>query len=109
MTSLSCADLTKRFGGVTAVDGVSLTLPDTGVYGLCGPNGAGKSTLFNLLAGATHADNGSVRLGERDLTGTNATVRARAGIARTWQDVRLLPDRSVVDNVAVGCAGNAGR
>lgn len=109
MTSLECAHLTKRFGGVTAVDDVSLSLPSTGVYGLCGPNGAGKSTLFNLLAGATPADNGTVSLDGRDLTGRNATARARAGIARTWQSVRLLEDRSVVDNVAIGCAGNVGR
>jgi branched-chain amino acid transport system ATP-binding protein len=106
---LKCEHLTRRFGGVTAVDDVSLTLPATGLYGLCGPNGAGKSTLFNLVAGADRADDGTVELNGRDLTGTNATTRARAGITRTWQGVRLLEDRSVLDNVAIGYARHVGQ
>ncbi|HEX5402676.1 MAG TPA: ATP-binding cassette domain-containing protein [Pseudonocardiaceae bacterium] len=108
-TSLRCTNLTKRFGGVTAVDDVSLTLPATGLYGLCGPNGAGKSTLFNLLAGADRADSGRVEVNGVDMTSAGATARARAGIARTWQGVRLLADRSVLDNVAVGCAEHIGQ
>lgn len=107
--SLSCEHLTKRFGGVTAVDDVSLSLPATGLFGLCGPNGAGKSTLFNLLAGADRADTGRVALGGVDVTEAGATKRARAGIARTWQAVQLLEDRSVLDNVAIGHAGDVGR
>ncbi|HEY3753481.1 MAG TPA: ATP-binding cassette domain-containing protein, partial [Pseudonocardiaceae bacterium] len=107
--SLRCQHLTKRFGGVTAVDDVSLSLPQTGLYGLCGPNGAGKSTLFNLLAGADQADKGRVELIGVDMTGVGATTRARAGVTRTWQGVRLLEDRSVLDNVAVGYAEHIGQ
>lgn len=101
---LRCEGLSKRFGGVVAVDDVSLELPANGLFGLCGPNGAGKSTLFNLLAGATRADRGRVIINGVDLTGTSATTRARSGVARTWQGVRLLEDRTVLDNVAVGWA-----
>jgi branched-chain amino acid transport system ATP-binding protein len=103
---LRCEGLSKRFGGVVAVDDVSLELPANGLFGLCGPNGAGKSTLFNLLAGATRADTGRVIINGVDMTGTSATTRARSGVARTWQGVRLLEDRSVLDNVAVGWAKN---
>ncbi|HEX3592608.1 MAG TPA: ATP-binding cassette domain-containing protein [Pseudonocardiaceae bacterium] len=101
--------LTRRFGGLTAVDDVSLSLPATGLFGLCGPNGAGKSTLFNLLAGADRADTGRVVLNGVDVTADGATVRARAGVTRTWQGVRLLEDRSVLDNVAIGYPGEVGR
>lgn len=107
--TLACDGLIKRFGGVVAVDGVSLSLPATGLYGLCGPNGAGKSTLFNLLAGSSRADGGRVLMRGRDLTGVSAMARARMGVARTWQGVRVLPDRSVLDNVAIGGTGGVGR
>jgi ABC-type branched-subunit amino acid transport system ATPase component len=106
---LSCEGLVKRFGGVTAVAGVTLALPTTGLFGLCGPNGAGKSTLFDLWAGAARPDGGRVLLGGRDVTADGATSRARAGLARTWQAVRLLEDRTVLDNVAIGCAERPGR
>lgn len=109
VSCLECTGLTKQFGGVTAVDDVSLALPSTGLYGLCGPNGAGKSTLFNLLAGALSADRGRVMINGTDLTAANATARARAGVARTWQGVRVLTDRSVLDNVALGYPGDAGQ
>lgn len=107
--TLACDGLTKRFGGVVAVDDVSLSLPSTGLYGLCGPNGAGKSTLFNLLAGSSRADGGQVMIQGKDLTATTAMTRARMGVARTWQSVRVLEDRSVLDNVAIGCSGNVGQ
>lgn len=107
--TLACTGLTKRFGGVLAVDDVSLSLPATGLYGLCGPNGAGKSTLFNLLAGSSRADGGQVLIQGRDLTSASAMARARMGVARTWQGVRVLEDRSVLDNVAIGCSGGVGR
>jgi ABC-type branched-subunit amino acid transport system ATPase component len=88
---------------------VSLSLPATGLFGLCGPNGAGKSTLFNLLVGAERADAGRVALCGVDVTEAGATERARAGIARTWQAVQLLADRSVLDNVAIGHADHVGQ
>lgn len=101
--ALRCEAVSKRFGGVTAVEDVSLRIPRSGLFGLCGANGAGKTTLFNLLAGALRADSGDVWLGEVRVTKSSAALRSRLGIARTWQTVRLMGERSVLDNVAVAC------
>jgi ABC-type branched-subunit amino acid transport system ATPase component len=103
---VGCENLSKAYGGVQAVRSVSIDVRSTGVYGLCGFNGAGKSTLFDLLAGATPADSGTVWLGDDDVTGQPAVLRARMGLARTWQQVRLAMDRTVLDNVAVGALTN---
>lgn len=100
---LACDGITKSYGGVRAVDAVSLEVPPRGLFGLCGFNGAGKTTLFNLLAGSLHADAGEVRISGQDVTAKNAAERARMGVARTWQIVRLVPDRTVLDNVAASC------
>jgi ABC-type branched-subunit amino acid transport system ATPase component len=97
---LSCEDITKIYGGVRAVDSVSLQIPERGLFGLCGFNGAGKSTLFGLLAGSARADSGTVRIGGRDATSWSATRRSRSGVARTWQTVRLAQGRTALDNVA---------
>ena len=106
---LECEGVTKSYGGVVAVDAVTLSVPPTGLFGLCGFNGAGKSTLFNLLAGSVRADSGRVRIGGRDATGWSAMRRARSGVARTWQTVRLAPGRTVVDNVAAACLADPGQ
>jgi ABC-type branched-subunit amino acid transport system ATPase component len=106
---LHARDLTKRFGGVTAVREVTLELPRAGVFGLCGLNGAGKSTLFNLLAGALRADGGSVWFEGKDVTALQASRRARLGVARTWQLVHLAGQRTVLDNVAVACLPSPGQ
>jgi ABC-type branched-subunit amino acid transport system ATPase component len=106
---LACYDVTKSYGGVLAVDAVSLEVPRQGLFGLCGFNGAGKSTLFNLLAGSVRADSGSVRIDGRDATAWSAMRRARSGVARTWQTVRLAHGRSVVDNVAAACLRDPGQ
>lgn len=97
---LACTDVTKRYGGVRAVDSVSLEVPRQGLFGLCGFNGAGKSTLFNLLAGSVRVDSGTVWIGGQDATGWPAMRRARSGLARTWQTVRLAHGRTALDNVA---------
>jgi branched-chain amino acid transport system ATP-binding protein len=97
---LSCAGLTKIYGGVRAVDAVSLQVPGRGLFGLCGFNGAGKSTLFSLLAGSVRPDSGTVRIGGDDATTWPATRRSRSGVARTWQTVRLAQGRTALDNVA---------
>lgn len=99
-TVLACEDITKIYGGVRAVDSVSLQIPERGLFGLCGFNGAGKSTLFSLLAGSARADSGTVRIGGRDATSWSATRRSRSGVARTWQTVRLAQGRTALDNVA---------
>jgi ABC-type branched-subunit amino acid transport system ATPase component len=106
---LACTDVTKIYGGVRAVDSVSLEVPRQGLFGLCGFNGAGKSTLFNVLAGAVRADSGTVRIGGRDATGWSAMRRARSGLARTWQTVRLAHGRTALDNVAAACLQDPGQ
>lgn len=106
---LACEGVTKSYGGVRAVDSVTLEVPRQGLFGLCGFNGAGKSTLFNLLAGSVRADSGRVRIGGQDATGWPAMRRARSGVARTWQTVRLAGGRTVVDNVAAACLADPGQ
>lgn len=106
---LECAELTKHFGGIVAVDHVSFAISSTGLYGLLGPNGAGKTTLFNLLAGAAHTGSGTVHLRGEDVSRLGAAPRARLGMARTWQSVQLIPDRTVLDNVALSCIPSHGR
>lgn len=106
---LACEGVTKSYGGVHAVDSVTLSVPRQGLYGLCGFNGAGKSTLFNLLAGSVRADSGRVLIDGRDATGWSAMRRARSGVARTWQTVRLAHGRTAVDNVAAACLAAPGQ
>ena len=106
---LACEGVTKTYGGVHAVDSVTLAVPRTGLFGLCGFNGAGKSTLFNLLAGSVRADTGQVRIDGQDATGWSAMRRARSGVARTWQTVRLAHGRTAVDNVAAACLRDPGQ
>lgn len=106
---LACEGVTKSYGGVRAVDSVTLSVPSRGLFGLCGFNGAGKSTLFNLLAGSVRADEGMVRIDGRDATGWSAMRRARSGVARTWQTVRLALGRTVLDNVAAACLAAPGQ
>ena len=94
--------LVLRFGGLVAVNEVSLTVADREIVGLIGPNGAGKTSLFNILSGQMRPDSGSIRFAGRDLTGASATVCARAGIGRTFQVVKPLGSLTVHENVTVG-------
>ncbi|MDE2372188.1 MAG: ATP-binding cassette domain-containing protein [Burkholderiales bacterium] len=96
---LQAQGLTKRYGGVIAIDGVSFDLQAGEVLGVIGPNGAGKSTLVGLLGGALAADAGSVRFDGRDLTPLPAAERARAGIGRTYQIPRPFLDLTVRENL----------
>ncbi len=107
--ALACFEVTKSYGGVRAVDSVSIEVPRRGLFGLCGFNGAGKSTLFNLLAGSVRADSGTVRIDGRDATGWSAMRRSRSGVARTWQTVRLAHGRTALDNVAAACLASPGQ
>jgi branched-chain amino acid transport system ATP-binding protein len=100
--ALRATDLTRRFGGLVAVDGVSLEVQAGSVVGVIGPNGAGKTTLLNLLSGAVACNGGSVVVGERDLTKVNAAGRSAAGLRRTFQNIRLFTSMSVLENVMVG-------
>ena len=87
------------FGGLKAVQDFSLQLPAAGLFGLIGPNGAGKTTIFNLLTGVYQPDCGEIHLGSRRLLNRQPHEITAAGIARTFQNIRLFPDLSVLDNV----------
>jgi branched-chain amino acid transport system ATP-binding protein len=99
---LEARSISKRFGGLVAVDQVSLTLQAGEVHGLIGPNGSGKTTLLNLLSGYYPIDEGSIWLGTSDLSRLSVQGRARLGIGRTFQTPKLLPTLSVLDNAMLG-------
>jgi branched-chain amino acid transport system ATP-binding protein len=99
---LELTDLTKRFGGLVAVDGVSLSIKRGEVFALIGPNGAGKTTLFNSVTGLHVPTSGKVVFDGREITGSKPHVVARQGIARTFQNIRLFDFMTAVDNVMVG-------
>src|SRR5260370_38827441 len=82
---MRCQDVTVRFGGVVAVDSVSIDIPPAAIVGLVGPNGAGKSTLFSVLSGLRRPHAGTVEFDGKDITGASAQHRARLGLARTFQ------------------------
>src|SRR5205823_14509269 len=99
---LSVEHLTRRFGGVVAVDDVSLGVESGQIAGLIGPNGAGKTTLFNLITRLYRPDSGEISFDGRSLLRTPAHRVVRRGIARTFQNVELFPTMSVLENVLVG-------
>ena len=102
MAMLEVKNIGISFGGLKAVDNFSLTIEKGQLYGLIGPNGAGKTTVFNLLTGVYKADHGSIFLDGKELTGKNTIEINQAGIARTFQNIRLFKELSVLDNVKVG-------
>jgi branched-chain amino acid transport system ATP-binding protein len=99
---LRAAGVSKRFGGIHAVRKVSFSIATGEVYGLIGPNGAGKTTLFNLLTGMYRADEGRFEFAGRPLAGMAPHEVAAAGIARTFQNIRLFASLSVLENVMIG-------
>jgi len=98
---LSLKNLSKSFGGVTTTDNVSLDIEKGSICGLIGPNGAGKSTLFNLITGNYLPDNGQVVFNDKNITGMKPHQRARLGMVRTFQNLRLFSNMSVYENIAV--------
>ena len=110
MAILETCDLSKRFSGVVAVNGVSLAVDEGELLGLFGPNGAGKTTMFNLIAGAFQSDGGFIRFMGTDVTRLPAFRRARLGIGRTFQIVRAFRGLSVLENLlaAVQRQGSTG-
>lgn len=107
--TLHVVRVTKRFGGVVAVNDVSLELRPGEIHGLVGPNGAGKSTLLNLVTGLTYADSGEIRFGDTAIAALPVHRRAALGLARTFQTPQLVSDLSVLDNVAMGCIARSTR
>jgi branched-chain amino acid transport system ATP-binding protein len=100
--TLEAAGIVKRFGGLTAVDGMDVRVEPGEIVALIGPNGAGKTTLFQCLTGSERADAGVVRLGGRDITALSPDARARLGLGRTFQRLAVFPTMSVTDNLRVG-------
>ncbi len=105
MPLLSVQNVTKRFGGIVAVDDVSLEVAAGEIVGLIGPNGAGKTTLFNLVTGIYRPDSGDLLLDGESLLQTPPHRIIARGIARTFQNVELFSTMSVLDNVLVGMHG----
>jgi branched-chain amino acid transport system ATP-binding protein len=95
--------VTKAFGGLRAVSDVSITVRAGSIFGLIGPNGAGKTTVFNLVTGVYRCDAGSIRFGETDLASLAPAAVAGAGIARTFQNVRLFGQLTALENLLVAC------
>ncbi|GAA6141668.1 ABC transporter ATP-binding protein [Hydrogenophaga sp. 5NK40-0174] len=101
-TILRVSDVSKRFGGLQALSDVGLEIQRGQVYGLIGPNGAGKTTFFNVLTGLYTPDSGSFELAGKPYVPTAVHEVAKAGIARTFQNIRLFPEMTALENVMVG-------
>ena len=99
---LGVESVSKRFGGLQALESVSFAIAEGEIHGLIGPNGAGKTTLFNVLTGVYAPDAGRFSFAGRDITGLPAHGIAAAGIARTFQNIRLFGNLSALENVMIG-------
>ena len=102
MALLDVKNLGISFGGLQAVDKFEIKIEKGQLYGLIGPNGAGKTTVFNLLTGVYKPDDGKIELDGKNITGSRTIDINKAGIARTFQNIRLFKELSVLDNVKVG-------
>lgn len=106
MAMLSVKNLSISFGGLRAVDSFSINIEKGELYGLIGPNGAGKTTVFNLLTGVYKPDAGLIELDGHNITGLSTIDINKAGVARTFQNIRLFKNMSVLDNVKIGLHNN---
>ncbi len=102
MALLEARRVTKKFGGLVAVKSVDLAIEEDSIAALIGPNGAGKTTLFNVLTGLYHPEEGEIRFEQRALRRLTPDKITRAGICRTFQNIRLFGEMTVLDNVLVG-------
>ena len=102
-TLLEMDDLTVRFGGVVAIQQLDLTVRRGEIFGLIGPNGAGKTSTFNIITGVYQPSQGDVRFLGKRLSGRKPHRITQMGIARTFQNIRLFPEMSAIENVLVGC------
>ena len=96
---LEVSHVSKSFGGIKAIDGATFSLGQPGIYGLIGPNGAGKTTMFDVICGRQVADAGEVRFHSERIDGVRPYRLARQGLARTFQECRVLPEETCLDNV----------
>lgn len=99
---LDASNITKQFGGLTAVSDVSFSLPERSIVSIIGPNGAGKTTFFNMLTGFYRPTFGTIGFDGRNITGARPDVVMKAGMARTFQNIRLFSTMSAVENVMIG-------
>ncbi|MGC4018535.1 MAG: ABC transporter ATP-binding protein [Muricomes sp.] len=106
MALLEVNHLGISFGGLRAVDDFQISIEKGQLYGLIGPNGAGKTTIFNMLTGVYKPDNGVIELDGKNITGQKTIEINKSGIARTFQNIRLFKNQSVLDNVKVGLHNN---
>ena len=106
MALLEIKNLGISFGGLRAVDEFNISIEKGDLYGLIGPNGAGKTTVFNLLTGVYKPTNGTITLDGKNITGKSTMEINKAGIARTFQNIRLFKQLSVLDNVKCGLHNN---
>ena len=102
MALLKTVGLCKYFGGLKAVNHVDMEVQQGQVFGIIGPNGAGKTTFFNLCAGTIPATEGEIWFDGKNITGYRPHMAAKAGIARTFQNIQLFQNTTVLENVAVG-------
>ena len=109
MAILRVEDLTKRFGGLTAVDHLSFAVEEGEIHGLIGPNGAGKTTTFNVISGFYAPTSGRVLYRDQDISGLRTSAIAALGLVRTFQATVLFHEFSVFDNLRVGCHLHAPR
>ena len=102
MSTLKLTNLSKRFGGVVASEDVNIEVPAGKIIGLIGPNGAGKTTIINMITGILAVSGGEIHVGDIDITHAPAHEICRAGLARTFQNIRLLGEATVLENVMIG-------
>src|SRR3954447_6327129 len=100
--ALDAQNVTKQFGGLTAVSDVSFQVPERSIVSIIGPNGAGKTTFFNMLTGFYKPTFGSIALGDKIITGSRPDVIMKLGMARTFQNIRLFGTMTALENVLVG-------
>ena len=99
---LDAANITKQFGGLTAVNDVSFTLPEKSIVSIIGPNGAGKTTFFNMLTGFYRPTLGTIAFAGRNITGARPDIVMKAGMARTFQNIRLFSTMTASENAMIG-------
>lgn len=107
MALLKVDNLTKQFGGLTAVNGVSFKIEENEIMGLIGPNGAGKTTVFNLITGIYKITSGSILFNDESIHNKETYKIATAGITRTFQNIRLFKKQTVYDNILTACHNNS--
>ncbi|HOQ98582.1 MAG TPA: ABC transporter ATP-binding protein [Anaerolineae bacterium] len=103
--TLAVSGVSKRYGGVTAVDGVDISIQPGEIVALIGPNGAGKTTLFNIISGIVRPDRGELYLQGKRVTGLPSWKMAELGVGRTFQNIRLFADLTILENVALARKG----